>query len=104
MEKAGIKRKFTDEQIVTILKEGEVGVLVKEISRKHGISDATFYTWRKKFAGMDAQDVHRLKQLEEENAKLKLLLAEPILDADALKAALKKGALRPLFVAVSICL
>ena len=85
-----MKRRFNDEQIVTILKEGEAGVPVTEICRKHGISDATFYTWRKKFGGMDAQDVRRLKQLEEENAKLKRLLAESMLDADALKAALNR--------------
>lgn len=85
-----MKRRFTDEQIVIILKEGEAGVPVTEICRKHGISDATFYTWRKKFGGMDAQDLRRLKQLEEENAKLKRLLAESILDADALKAALNR--------------
>lgn len=85
-----MKRRFTDEQIVIILKEGEAGVPVTEICRKHGISDATFYTWRKKFGGMDTQDVRRLKQLEEENAKLKRLLAESMLDADALKAALNR--------------
>jgi putative transposase len=90
MEKADMKRRFTDEQIVIILKEGEAGVPVTEICRKHGISDATFYTWRKKFGGMDTQDVRRLKQLEEENAKLKRLLAESMLDADALKAALNR--------------
>jgi len=85
-----MKRRFTDEQIVGILKEGEAGVPVKEICRKHNISDATFYTWRKKFGGMEAQDVRRLKQLEEENAKLKKLLAESMLDNDALKVALNR--------------
>ena len=85
-----MKKRFSDEQIVGILKEGEAGVPVKEICRKHNISDATFYTWRKKFGGMDTSDVRRLKQLEEENAKLKKLLAESILDNDALKAALNR--------------
>lgn len=85
-----MKKRFTDEQIVTILKEGEAGVPVKEICRKHGISDATFYTWRKKFGNMEAQEIRRLKQLEEENSKLKRLLAESMLDADALKAALNR--------------
>ena len=85
-----MKKRFTDEQIVTILKEGEAGVPVKEICRKHGISDATFYTWRKKFGNMGAQEIRRLKQLEEENSKLKRLLAESMLDADALKAALNR--------------
>jgi putative transposase len=74
--------------MIAILKEGEAGVPVKEICRKHGISDATFYTWRKKFGGMEAQDVRRLKDLETENAKLKKLLAESMLDQEALKAAL----------------
>jgi putative transposase len=83
-----MKRRFTDEQMIAILKEGEAGVPVKEICRKHGISDATFYTWRKKFGGMEAQDVRRLKDLEAENAKLKKLLAESMLDQEALKAAL----------------
>ena len=85
-----MKRRFTDEQIVGILKEGEAGVPVKEICRKHNISDATFYTWRKKFGGMEASDVRRLKQLEDENTKLKKLLAESMLDNDALKAALNR--------------
>ena len=85
-----MKRRFSDEQIVGILKEGEAGVPVKEICRKHNISDATFYTWRKKFGGMEASDVRRLKQLEDENAKLKKLLAESMLDNDALKAALNR--------------
>jgi putative transposase len=75
-----MKKRFTDEQMIAILKEGESGVPVKEICRKHGISDATFYTWRKKFGSMEAQDVRRLKDLEAENAKLKKLLAESMLD------------------------
>ena len=85
-----MKKRFTEEQIINILKEGEAGIPAKEICRKHGISDATFYTWRKKYAGMEAQDVKRLKQLEEENAKLKRMLAESMLDNDALKAALNR--------------
>lgn len=85
-----MKKRFSDEQIVGILKEGEAGVPVKEICRKYGISDPTFYTWRKKFGGMDAQDVRRLKQLEEENTKLKRMLADSMLDIDALKAALNR--------------
>lgn len=85
-----MKKRFTEEQIINILKEGEAGLPAKEICRKHGISDATFYTWRKKYAGMEAQDVKRLKQLEEENNKLKRMLAESMLDNDALKAALNR--------------
>lgn len=85
-----MKKRFSDEQILNILKEGDAGIPVKDICRKHGISDATFYTWRKKYGGMQASDVRRLKQVEAENAKLKKLLAESMLDNDALKAALSR--------------
>jgi len=85
-----MKKRFTEQQIVAILKEGEAGVTVKEICRKHNISDATFYTWRKKYRGMATEDIRRLKQLEVENAKLKRLLADSMLDNDALRAALSK--------------
>jgi putative transposase len=85
-----MKQRFTEQQIVAILKEGEAGVAVKEICRTHNISDATFYTWRKKYRGMETEDIRRLKQLEAENAKLKRLLADSMLDNDALRAALSK--------------
>ena len=85
-----MKKRFTEHQIIEILKEGEAGVPVKEICRKHNISDATFYTWRKKYRGMGTEDLRRLKQLEAENRKLKRLLADAMLDNDALKAALGK--------------
>ena len=85
-----MKKRFTEQQIVAILKEGEAGVPAKEICRKHNISDATFYTWRKKYRGMETEDIWRLKLLEAENGKLKRLLADSILDNDALKAALLK--------------
>jgi len=85
-----MKKRFTEQQIVAILKEGEAGVAVKEICRKRNISDATFYTWRKKYRGMETEDIRRLKQLEAENAKLKRLLADSMLDNDALRAALSK--------------
>ncbi len=85
-----MKKRFTEQQIVAILKEGEAGVPAKEICRKHNISDATFYTWRKKYRGMETEDIRRLKQLGAENAKLKRLLADSMLDNDALKAALSK--------------
>ena len=85
-----MKKRFTEQQIVAILKEGEAGIPAKEICRKHNISDATFYTWRKKYRGMETEDIRRLKQLEAENGKLKRLLADSILDVDALKAALLK--------------
>ncbi len=85
-----MKKRFTEQQIVAILKEGEAGVPAKEICRKHNISDATFYTWRKKYRGMETEDIRRLKQLEAENSKRKRLLADSMLDNDALKAALSK--------------
>ncbi len=85
-----MKKRFTEQQIVAILKEGEGGVPAKEICRKHNISDATFYTWRKKYRGMETEDLRRLKQLEAENQKLKRLLADSMLDNDALRAALSK--------------
>jgi putative transposase len=85
-----MKKRFTEQQIVAILKEGEAGVAVKEICRKHNISDATFYTWRKKYRGMETEDIRWLKQLEAENAKLKRLLADSMLDNDAFRAALSK--------------
>ncbi len=83
-----MKKRFTDEQIIGFLKEAEAGVPVKELCRKHGFSDAAFYTWRSKFGGMSVPDAKRLKELEAENARLKRLLAESILDTEALKVAL----------------
>jgi putative transposase len=83
-----VKKRFSEEQIIGFLKQAEAGVSVKELCRKHGFSDASFYTWRAKFAGMSISDAKRLKELEAENGKLKRLLAESILDAEALKVAL----------------
>lgn len=83
-----MKKRFTEEQIIAVLKQGEAGIPVKEICRTHNISDVTFYTWRKKFGGMGTEELRRLKQLEAENAKLKRMLADAMLDTDALKAAL----------------
>ncbi|SJN58589.1 Transposase [Vibrio ruber DSM 16370] len=85
-----MKKRFNEQQIITILKEAEAGIPVRELCRKHGISDATFYTWRKKYAGMDVSEARRLKALEDENARLKKLLAEAMLDAEALKLALNQ--------------
>ena len=81
-------KRFADEQIIGFLREADAGVPVKELCRKHGFSDASFYTWRAKFGGMQVEEAKRLKALEAENAKLKKLLAEAMLDAEALKAAL----------------
>ncbi|MBH2548055.1 IS3 family transposase [Serratia marcescens] len=84
---------FSDEQIISILREAEAGVSARELCRKHAISDATFYTWRKKYGGMEVPEVKRLKSLEEENARLKKLLAEAMLDKEALQVALRRNVL-----------
>lgn len=80
-----MKSRFTDEQIIGFLKQAEGGVAVKDLCRKHGFSDATFYKWRGRFGGMEATDARRLRELEGENTKLKKLLAEAMLDIEALK-------------------
>ena len=80
-----MKKRFTEEQIIGILKEGEAGMKVAELCRKHGISDATYYNWKSKFGGMSVSEAQRLKALEMENSKLKRLLADAHLDIAALK-------------------
>ncbi|BAZ94620.1 transposase [Thiohalobacter thiocyanaticus] len=84
------KKRFTEAQIIGFLKEAEAGVPVKELCRKHGFSDASFYTWRAKYGGLEVTEAKRLKGLEQENARLKKLLAESLLDKEALEAALRK--------------
>ena len=84
------KSRFTETQIVAILNEADAGVQVKEICRKHGISDATYYNWKSKFGGMEASDVKRLKELEEENRRLKQMYAELSLDHKILKDIVEK--------------
>ena len=80
-----MKKRFTDEQIIGFLKQAGAGTPIKELCRKHGFSDASFYLWRRKFGGMDVPDAKRLRELESENARLKKLLAEAMLDNEALK-------------------
>ena len=79
------KSRFTTQQIIGFLKQAEAGMVVTELCRQHGFSDATFYKWRSKYGGMEAADAQRLKALEAENGRLKKLLAEAHLDIEALK-------------------
>ena len=83
--------RFSDAQFIGILKEHQAGMSAADLCRKHGISDATFYKWRSKYGGMDVSDAKRLKALEEENAKLKKLLAESVLDVSTLREMLGKN-------------
>ena len=79
------RSRFTEEQIIGVLREQEAGLKVSDLCRKHGISEPTFYAWKSKFGGMSIPDARRLKQLEEENARLKKLLAEAMLGNAVLK-------------------
>ena len=79
------KSKFTEEQIISFLKEQEQGLKVAEICRKHGISDQTFHNWKKKYGGLDVDELRRLKELEQENSRLKRAVAELTLDVQILK-------------------
>jgi putative transposase len=82
--------KFSDSQIMGILKQGESGVPVSKLCREHGMSSASYYKWRTKFGGMDASLIGRLKELERENARLKRMYTDALLDADILKEAMAK--------------
>ena len=84
------RSRFTDSQIIAILKENEAGVAVAELCRKHGMSDATFYNWRAKFGGMDVSMMKRMKELEEENRRLKKMYAEQRLKAEVVTEAMAK--------------
>ena len=84
------KVRFTETQIISILKQQEAGKLVKDLSREHGISKATFYNWEAKYGGMEANEVKRLKDLEEENGRLKRIVANLTLENDAIKNVLEK--------------
>jgi len=79
------KQRFTEEQIIGVLREQEAGTKAAELCRKHGISEATFYNWKAKYGGIEVSEAKRLKTLEDENAKLKKLLAEQMLDVAALR-------------------
>jgi putative transposase len=84
------RSRFTEEQIIGILREQEAGIPVADLCRKHGLSSPTFYKWKAKYGGMDVSEARRLKALEEENAKLKRMLADSMLDNVALKDLLGK--------------
>jgi len=85
------KSRFSEEQIIGILKEHQAGLGAKELCRKHGVSAATFYKWRSKYGGMEVSDARKLKALVAENAKLKKLLAEQMMDVSTLKEMLGKN-------------
>ncbi|RMA41829.1 transposase [Rhodophyticola porphyridii] len=84
------RKRFTEEQIIGVLKESEAGAKTDDICRRHSISSATFYSWRKKYGGMEAGDAKRLRALEAENAKLKRIVADQMLDMSAMKDLLQK--------------
>ena len=85
------RSRFTEDQIIGVLREHEAGVKTADLCRKHGISDATFYNWKAKFGGMAVSEVARLRALEDENRRLKKLVAESMLDVSALKDLLAKN-------------
>lgn len=85
-----MKKRFTEEQIIGYLREGDGGVAVKELCRRHGFSEASYYAWRAKYGGMAVSDAKRLKVLESENARLKKLLAESLLENEVTREALQK--------------
>lgn len=85
------KSRFSEEQIIGILKEHQAGVPVADLCRKHGISDATLYTWRSKYGGMEVSDARKLKTLDDENRRLKKLLAESMLDVATLREMMGKN-------------
>jgi putative transposase len=85
-----MKKRFTEEQIIGFLREAEAGMPVKELCRLHGFSEASYYLWKSKFGGMSVPEAKRLKELDAENARLKKLLAESMLENEIIKEALRK--------------
>ena len=85
-----MKKRFTEEQIIGFLQEADKGMAIKDLCRQHGFSEASYYLWRSKFGGMSVSDAKRLKALEVENARLKKLLAESLLEQEVTREALRK--------------
>ena len=85
------KSRYTEEQIIGILKQHEAGVKTADLCREHGISEATFYNWKSKYGGMEVSEAQRLRQMEDENRRLKALVADLSLDREALKAVIRKN-------------
>ena len=85
-----MKKRFSEEQIIGFLRESEAGLPIKELCRRHGFSEASYYLWRSKFGGMSVSDAKRLKELETENTRLKKLLAESVLENEITREALRK--------------
>ncbi len=85
-----MKKRFSEEQIIGFLREAEAGMPIKELCRRHGFSEASYYLWRSKFGGMTASDAKRLRELETENGRLKKLLAEALLENEVTREALRK--------------
>ncbi len=86
-----VRKRYTEEQIIAVLKEGEAGVSVRELCRKYGMSDGAYYNWKAKYAGLTVSDLKRLKALEDENQRLKQIVGEQALDIRALKELLSKN-------------
>jgi putative transposase len=85
-----VKKRFTEEQIIGFLREAEAGLPIKDLCRRHGFSEASYYLWRSKFGGMNVSDAKRLRELETENSRLKRLLAEQLFENDVIKDVLRK--------------
>ncbi len=85
-----MKKRFSDEQIIGFLREAEAGMAIKELCRRHGFSEASYYLWRSKFGGMTVPESKRLRDLESENARLKKLLAESLLEIEVTREVLRK--------------
>ena len=84
------RKRFTEEQIVAVLKQAEMGRAVPELCREHGVSEGTFYNWRKKYSGLELSDLKKLRELEDENRRLKKLVADQALDIQAMRDVIKK--------------